>query len=258
MVSNDFVTANHIIADVSATVDDKAFRKGFSKGWFISRIQDALQEMAVDTLWFYFQYDTPVPANCQVKIPENVFNIREIYLSNGTFCDPQMTQNVYYKRLFNNNYEGKGYSAKVKDDGSNSNDPFVSNQSNYSLPFLTSFAAKNAYYANEQNGILMLSQNCANYGFIRIIFNGYACAVGDVPIIPRFMEQAIKDKVLVAYYNAMKSRDPRKYRPLWVDAKNDLENPQTGSWNKTRKRANSMNTYERDSMNEYIGSLIHK
>jgi hypothetical protein len=255
MVSNDFVSANHILAEITSTVDDKAFRNGFPKGWFMSRIQDAMQELAVDTMYFKLQHDEEIPASLQVKIPENVFNIREIYLYNGSFCNPIKTQNVYYKRLFNNNYDGQGYTAMIKDDGSNSGDPFVGDLSRNSI---TSPYNLYDYYANEQNGILMLSRSSIGYKYIRIIFNGFGTAVGDIPIIPRMFEEAIKDFVYVRYYNAMKSRDPRKYRPLWIDAKNDLENPQTGSWNKARKRANSMNTYERESMNLYIGSLIHK
>jgi hypothetical protein len=51
MNANDFVSAEKIIAEVSQTVNDKGFRNGFSKGWFLSRIHDALQELAFDTFY---------------------------------------------------------------------------------------------------------------------------------------------------------------------------------------------------------------
>jgi hypothetical protein len=48
------------------------------------------------------------------------------------------------------------------------------------------------------------------------------------------------------------------YRPLWVDAKDDLENLTTGSWNKARKRIKSMDTQEKESLEEYMSSQYHK
>ena len=45
MTANDFVSIDHILADVTATVNDMDFKKGFSKGWYTSRIQDDMQEL---------------------------------------------------------------------------------------------------------------------------------------------------------------------------------------------------------------------
>ena len=81
---------------------------------------------------------------------------------------------------------------------------------------------------------------------------------GNMPIIPRFFERAVVDYVKVKFYEAMKARDPRMYRPLWSDAKQDLENLTTGSWNKARKRIKSMDSREKASMEEYISSMYHK
>ncbi len=44
MTANDFVSIDHILSDVTSTVNDMEFKKGFSKGWYVSRIQDAMQE----------------------------------------------------------------------------------------------------------------------------------------------------------------------------------------------------------------------
>ncbi len=258
MVSSDFVSVNHIIADVTVTVDDMAFRKGFSKSWFVSRIQDALQELALDTFYQKIQKDFEIPSTLQIKMPPNTFNIREIYLYNGTLCNPSGDkQNVYWKRLFNNNYEGDGYTAKVTDNGGNADDPFVGsfNRERQRGYYGTSGVK---YYANEQNGIIMLSRDCISYKYVRMIFNGMGVAIGDEPIVPRFFEQAVKDWVVVAYYKAMKSRHPRTYRTLWMDAKNDLEDPANGSWNKAKKRVKSMNTYEKESMSEYLSDMYFK
>jgi len=250
MNASDFVSCNHVIAEVVSIVDDKAFRNGFAKGWYVSRVQDAMQELAMDTFFQKIQKDCEFPDSCQLPMPENVFNPREIYLYSGTLCNPTTTQNVYYKRLFNNNYEGDGYTAKIKDDQSNPGDLFVPNH--------IGISGETKYYANVQNGVIMFSRECLAYKYVRIIFNGFGTPVGDIPIIPKFFEQPVKDWVKMKFYEAMKGRQPRKYRSLWADAQNDLYNNQRGSWNKARNRVKKMNNFERESMDEYVSNVYAK
>jgi hypothetical protein len=83
-------------------------------------------------------------------------------------------------------------------------------------------------------------------------------SIGDKPVVPRFFERAVVDYVKTKFYDAMKSRDPRMYRPLWVDAKGDLEDLTHGSWNKAKKRIKTMDTSAKSSMEEYISSMYHK
>jgi hypothetical protein len=108
MNSNDFVSVNHILAEVSMTLDDAEYRKGFSIGWYTSRIQDALQELAFDTFFDTVTIDKDMPKKTlSLELPKNVFNIREIYLYNGSCCSPSTSQVVWYKRLYNNNGKGE-------------------------------------------------------------------------------------------------------------------------------------------------------
>jgi hypothetical protein len=256
MNANDFVSADKIIAEVSQMVDDKEFKKGFSKGWFMSQIHNAIQELAFDTYYFKAQHDFELPEQLQIKMPQDVFNIREIYLYNGDFCNPQHTQVVYHKRLFNNNYQGDGYTAKVKDDGSNSSDPFQPNQRLFSWNHQGFYGLK--YYYNVMNGLMMFSKDCGAFPYVRVIFNGMGGLDGSLPIIPRFFHRAIVDWVEERYYNAMKSQDIRKYRPLWTDAYTRLHDPRKGSWRQARVRVSSMDSAEKESMEEYISSMYHK
>jgi hypothetical protein len=258
MTSNDFVSVDHLLAEITATVNDIEFKNGFSKGWYSSRIQDALQELSFDTFWQKVTHDWEIPANCRIPMPPNVFNIREIYLYNGAICHPRGgTQVVYWKRLFDNSYDGQGYTAKVKDDGSNSGDLFQPNQ-RLLHHNAQGFYGPKFYYNVSGDGIIMLSPECRSFNYIRIRFNGMGVPNGDLPIVPRFFERAVVDYVKLKFYDAMKSRDPRTYRPLWGDAKEDLENLTTGSWNKARKRIKSMDTQEKESLEEFMSSMIHK
>jgi len=86
MQANDFVSTNHIISEVVKTVDDEKFRKGFSKGWYTSQIQDALQGLSFDTFWQDLTLDYELPENLVLAMPDNMFNIREIYVYHGDGC----------------------------------------------------------------------------------------------------------------------------------------------------------------------------
>jgi hypothetical protein len=255
MNANDFTSVEKIIAEVTQSVNDKEFKKGFKKGWFVSRIHDALQELAFDTYYLKVQHDFEIPQNLQLKMPEDVFNIREIYIYEGELCNPINTQVVYHKRLFNNTYEGDGYTARVKDDGSNSGDAFQPNQRIFAWNRQGFYGPK--YYYNVQNGLIMFSQECRAFPYVRIIFNGMGGPEGDTPVIPRFFQRAIVDYVEERYYNAMKGREPRTYRTLWADAQARLDS-YTGYWAKARKRVSSMDSAEKESMEEYISSMYHK
>jgi hypothetical protein len=256
MNANDFVDVEHLLAEITSTVNDTDYKKGFPKGWYISRIQDALQELSIDTFWLTAIFDYEIPTNFQIPIPENTFNLREIYAYQGSLCNPVKTQVVYWKRLFDNRYDGQGYTARVKDDGSNGADIFQPNQRTYTRNLQGYYGPK--YYYNIEEGLLMLSKDCQAFPYIRLKFNMMGSSIGDKPVVPRFFERAVVDYVKTKFYDAMKSRDPRMYRPLWVDAKEDLEDLTHGSWNKAKKRIKTMDTSAKSSMEEYISSMYHK
>jgi hypothetical protein len=257
MNSHDFVSVEHLLSEITSTLNDTEFRNGFNKGWYISRIQDALQELSYDTFWSKTQIDTKLPEGLQLVLPENAFNVREIYLYHGETCSPGKSQVVYWKRNFNNNYDGDGYTARVKDDGSQGADIYQPNQRILRNANYNGFYGPKYYY-NIINGMIMFSKNCLEYENVRVICNNRGEANGDLPVVPRFFERAVNDYVEERFYNAMKSRDPRKYRILWSDAYSRLNDNSNGSWNKARKRIKSMDTAERESMNEYVGSMMHK
>lgn len=258
MTSNDFISVNHIMSEVANIVDDKAFRKGFSKGWYISRIQDALQELAFDSFYQEITLDYDIPKNLRLEIPKNIFNVREVYIYNGdSCCTPSGSQIVHFKRTFDN--KNGGYTSRVMENGNNQS-PFVPSASEGSLNHDYALGVLRApkYYGNIQNGTLMLSSNCSSYGKIRIICNGMGVEVGDVPIIPRFFERAIVDYLEERWYNSMKSRDPRLYNSLWRDSYDKLNNLRDGSWKKAIQRVSSMNSWEKEDMNEYLSAIYHK
>ena len=257
MNSNDFISADHILAEVLPTLDDADLRSGFSEGWYRSRIQDCLQELAYDTFYNKMTIDKKLPqGNLSLEMPNNAFNIREIHLYNGECCGPSTSQVVHWKRTFNNKGGGDGYTARIKDLGGKGDyDSFLPDHFNYDSTYEFSGTK---YYANVQNGVIMFSTDCRAYTNVRITYNGLVGSVGSVPVIPRFFERVINDWIEERFYNAMKRRDPRRYRGLWQEAKNNLLDPRDGSIKKAKMRISQMDSWERESLEEYISSMYHK
>ena len=250
MDSNDFVSTNHILAEALVNVNDQDLRNGFTRGWFTSRIQDALQELAFDTFYEEITNDYDFPTDkLAIPMPKNAFNLREIYLYNSTCCSPTTSAKVHWKRLFNNNGgQSAGYTSKVTATGSDSTvDPIIPRH----------MGADKHLVANLQNGMIMFSSSCSAYKRIRLVYNGMGGEIGEEPIIPRFFERFINDWVEEKYYSAMKAREPRKYRILWQDAYNKIHS-NGGSLMTAKMRISSMNTFEKESLEEYIGNIYAK
>lgn len=256
MIQNDFIEVEAVLSEIVINTDDADFKKGVPKARYISWIQKAMQELAKETFYFKVTLDVDMPQNAQYKLPENIFNIRELYAYDGDICAPSATQNLYYKRLFNNMSDGKGYTAKVKDRGFGTPDLFVAN---YPSNF-REYTGRNVsfkYAWNEIGGILMVSSDVLKYPYLRIVSNTYGVTVGENPIIPRAFERAVVDWVCVRFYTMMVSRDVRLYSPLLSIHKQSLEGIY-GSWNQAKKFVKSMDTAKKEAMEEYMSSMIHK
>ena len=249
MNSNDFLTVNQILSDVLVNVDDEDFKKGFTKGFYVSKIQQCLEELAFDTFYQEITKDLPFPTTqLTMQLPTNCFNIREIYLFNGDCCTPQTSVIVHWKRLYNNSQGGPAYTAKQKENMRR--DPYYKpwGWANNAIDKATT------YFANIQNGLLMFSSNSSHYNHVRLVYNGMGGDVGDSPVIPRFMRQAVIDWVSEKFWRALKAKNPR-VRPIWMDYYNILNDPKIGSWKRAQDRMKQMDTWEKDSMAQYLGRM---
>lgn len=256
MNQNDFVSIDHLLAEITTAVDDQNYKKGLPMGRYLSWIQDAIQELAFDTFIFKRVWDVEIPSDRKISLPKDMFNIREVYVYDGDLCNLERSQIVYWKRQFNNMNSENSYTSKIKDDGSNANDIFVPNQSKYRMTTGNFYGKK--YYWNVMNGTFMLSKECSDFKYLRIIANTMGGEIGDMPNIPRFFERAVVDYVIVRYFFAMRSRDPRAFSSLYNSAKAELDDNINGSWNKARKRVKSMDSAEKEAIEEYMSSMFHK
>jgi hypothetical protein len=247
MNTADFISKELILADVLPSLNDVELRNGISKGRYVQFIQMALEDLAQDSYFDKKTIDLPFPASTlSMPIPQDVFNIMYIYLWNGACCSPSSSQKVWWKRNYNNKGgNGQGYTADMKDVASTTWDPFIGEF--YSL--------ETVYYANIQEGKIMFSQSCSGFGFVRFVCNGFGGLIGDEPNIPRFFRRAITDYVRMKFYQEMSGKEPRVYRVMYEEAKQDLYNEQNGSWKRARIMVSQMNSFEKKSMEEYYSFI---
>ncbi len=260
----NMISPDEILSDVLKLANDEAF-KDHSKGYYYSLIQQALQELAFDTFSDVRTEFFDVPENLQLPMPLGAFNLREMYLYNGTECNFDTAQNIYWKR----NYFTKGNGSLARDKGTTNNrDPFFQNRrlsngnSNPSLRRATDVnnSITTAYYYNIQNGMIMFSSNARSYGKVAIVFNGTGGDIGEVPFVPQYLREAVKGWVLDPIYKMKISKstggpDFNKWQTMWSMNENQLRKPYTGTWETAELRVKTMDAKAREDMKEYLSKL---
>lgn len=256
----DFVTHNEILADVLKSVRDERYLFE-TPGWYVSQMQQCLEELSFDTLFDERTEAFDMPADLNLSVPEGGFNIIEIFLfSGGDLCSIEASQNVWHKRNFFK--KGTGYLARNKP---GSRDPFYGSFTNINTRN-ESFGNKtfafrrvgneNNYYYNIQGGKIMFSELCKGFPKIAIKYNGTGCKIGDAPIIPLFFRQAVKDWVCES---ALRNRvvDNPQIKASWQMYDRNLNVHETygmykGSYYKAKRRIANMDAHERECLKEYL------
>ena len=254
----NFVTVNEMLSDVLKLVDDERYETN-SKGYYTSLIQQALEQLAFDTFFDERRESFPFPDNLCLDMPAGAFNLKHVYLFDGTTCDVTNSRKVWWK----NNYytRGNGYFADNK--GNNGNDPYFPSNSygrrsehpDIAESLRNRTSVENHYFYNIQNGIIMFSSACKVYPKVHIVYNGVGCDLGDVPIIPLFLREAVMDFVTEFTLRIkMAKPDGRVWYSLWqiYDKKLDRSGF-NGSWHSAELRVKSMSISEKTDLFEYFG-----
>lgn len=252
---HNFVSPDEILADVLKLVKDSDHKLN-SEGWYLSQIQQALEELSFDTFFQKINYSVKIPDNLRIDLPKGAFNLRELYLFNGSTCDIGSSVVVYRKRNFINGKSGNGYVAR--DTWSNSRDPFhtkrgVDNDTKRNTP-------NNLRFFSIQNGEIMLSENCRGFENVMIVSNGVMADIGDVPFVPQFFRQAVKDWVSVkALEEKAEDKIGTNEYGHWANMlaryEAKMNQPYTGSWAKAEYRAKQLNAKDRQDYKEYFTRL---
>lgn len=241
---NSFVQPKVLISDIAKLCGDPEFRD-FSAGFYMGQIQSCLNELAFDTFFQEGNMDVDIPTDSLcIPMPENIFNIREMFVFNGDECTISNVNTVYHKR----NYIAKktGYTARVKND--NSNDPYQ----------FIGGGNDSAYFYEIQNGLIMISASCQVFEKLRIYYNGVGGKIEDSPIVPLFFRQAVIDWVALRGLEMKIMKNPGANSFLYAmrdRVEKRLMDPYDGSWIKAQRRVKQIDTKEKQDLNLYYGRL---
>lgn len=262
---HDYLTIDEILNDATRMVNDERFEEA-SRGYYVSLVQQCLEELAFETFFDIKELDEPVPRETlRFELPAGCFNPKEIYVYTGDKCHGLgRTQRVYHKENYSTH--GKGYFALNK--GLNPGDPFMpdnfrnrgsGNENDTNLATVRQHGGpNNTFFYNIQDGILMLSLACRAFPMLHMKYNGTGCPIGEVPFIPSFFRQVTKDFICEHALRNRLSKDPKRWMSLWEIYDRNLNingdhGDYKGSWYTAKKRVKRMNKADRDSFMEYMG-----
>lgn len=275
-IQSELLGVDLVLRDILVKCDDESLRKGLTKGYYISLINQALERLSLVT--FYNEeppMDSAMPENLRWQLPTNFFNISQLYAFNGDCCNVENSANIYWKRNFNNAPDGVGYTALNKG-YQQQGDPYFSpwgitgnmvggdsnisagGQSSQQSTINTGGGVGNEgerlLYANVQNGFLMFSSSCQAYSSFRVIYNGYGGVIGDKPLIPRPLRAVVIDLVVLEAFTILMTRNPKSVYGGMIKVANDtLYNKQYGSWWEAQSFVRQSSTWQKN-MRELYGS----
>lgn len=255
---HSFVSVNEILADVLKLTKDTDFRIN-SRGWYISQIRQALQELSFDTFFDERNEAIPIPHDRRIPMPKGAFNLKQVFLFNGTKCNVgQNTPTVWYKQNYWSG--GNGYLARDKWD--NNGDPFYPSRTGHpqARNEVKLGSDSQLYYFGIQNGIIMLSESCSKYENIMVFYNGIGGEIDSTPVIPQFFRQAVKDYVTLNALDAIiaDSTEPammNKWTFLRSTVDNRMNKPYDGTWAKAEQRAKHTDKKIRQDYKEYMAKM---
>lgn len=242
------VSPDEIISDVSMMVDDEPM-KAFSYGFYLSQVQQALSELAFDTLFDERTIVTPMPANGILPMPPGIVNLDGIYLFNGNNCGASGVQKVWYSvRYFR--YGG----AMFKDQrGVNGNDPIMED---------TITGQGNLYFYGQRHSEYHFSDACSGFENLLIKYRGMGCNIGDQPIIPHELRQAVKNYVAMAVLQVRFAQEPLRWREVYNEIKRSHHggngNFDVGTWRQAQRRMQDEDFGSNNDMKKYLSNLSLK
>lgn len=255
---HSFVSVNEILADVLKLTNDVDFRIN-TRGWYISQIRQALQELSFDTFFDERNEELEIPHDLRIPMPKGAFNLKQMFLFNGTKCNVgQNTPNVWYKQ----NYWTGGNGYLARDKWNNNGDPFYRNRNGnpQARNEVELGSDSQLYYFGMQNGLIMLSESCRKYEKIMIFYNGIGGEAGDLPVIPVHLRQAVKDYVTLNALDAIiaDSTEPammNKWTFLRTTVDTRLNKPYDGTWAKAEQRVKHTDKKVRQDYKEYLAKM---
>jgi hypothetical protein len=258
MVNANYISPDDILSIATVSAGDRDY-KSLPKGLYMSLIQKAVEGLAIDTFFQELRESFDIPENLVLALPKGCFNVKNVYIFSGDECNIGQSHKVWWKR----NYFTKGQGYIANDKGNNANDPFFDshnenlNYANKNLIRYNESSPNSRLFYNIQMGDLMLSSSCKSAGNkVHVHYNGTGGNIGEEPIIPVFIREAVEDYTIEAALRMRMANEPaqaRNWQALWNIYNERLHRPYEGSWAKAEYRVKTLNQSQREEMKEYFG-----
>jgi len=261
MNTNTFVSSDEILAEILVTCDDTGLSSGVTKGWYYSRIRDSLKRLGYETFflkvtvdiknWFL---DHEPKGKRSVWLPENVFNIREIYLWSGECCEMSNARRVHWKSLYNNEGAADGMYTSARAEHME-RDEFYGKDSVVTSAVSAGTVSSSVAFANIQNGLLMIESDGASFPHLRLMCNGIPSGnIATKKIVPDQFKDAVHDSLCERFFRSKLVKEPRQYKTAYEATLLALngDGRNAGSWLKAERFVKSLDTWQRRGLKEYL------
>ena len=235
--TSDMMSYNVVLSDILINVDDENYSK-FNKGYYISLIQQALEQLSLQTMFLKVERDIAMPTTLSYQIESGCFNLREIYAYTGTCCNKSTARNLWWKKDYRTKGVSESYLSRVN---GNTDDPF--------LPTFQSQST--TYWYGIENNTVYVSPSCAGYSRLNMVFNGSITILGSTPTIPIQLREAVVDWCTYKLICKLVIRKP-SLRTSSVDAYQRLYDRANGSWVQAKMWCQNMDTKSRSDLLEYL------
>lgn len=242
---DSLVTPDEILADVLTETEDFDYRD-FTRGWYMSQMQQCLEELSFDTFMVEIDNDFPFPSETSaISLPANAFNVRGIWVYNGSLGVPTNSQIVSWKRGAYSRGSGKSFFAEHK--AGQTENPWI-------LP-ISDTVQSELIWASINNGVVQFSSQAATYSYVHLRYNGTFTPIGETPFVPPFFRQVVKLWVTLEYYRRMRKRNPRVYRTIFKDVYDELYGGFSSKWDTAITRSKSIDTKSANDLKEYLSKM---
>jgi len=246
---SDCLDINTILADVLVAAGDEK-QKNFTKGWYQRQIKDGLDKMNYQSPFLPTFTDIPLTSNLIIPVPSGVFDTIDLFLWNGgTDCDGVCkisdAVRLFHKRGMMTKGKTFGYTAR---NVSTMSDAFLP------VPYLYD---SSTYFYNIVNGSYMLSDICADYDNLRIVYYGVPKSIDVVKFIPPFLKQFLIAWGVERAFYSLKVRDD-KWIKHWQIADADLyqrKGTEPSKFDSAQSLLKRVDTKEWNDLSEYLSQL---
>lgn len=241
--SNGYVSPDEIFSEVTMMIGDEP-AKELSYGFHLGSMQKALSELAFDTYFDQRVWSTPI-TDLTLTMPDGLWNIEQVFVYNGDDCSATNLANVYEARGFT-----RYAKATFKEQRGIMHDPLMESTTRHAGSLL---------FYGTLNPYIMLSDACGGYGNLLLKYRGMGCVIGEAPIIPAYLRQAVTDYCVFTALKVLKARGIAVAADLLRDVKRDLHagngGMDPGSWLQAKRRVQAVNIKGKNDYQKYMSHL---